>query len=321
MSLQRFASDLSKRLTGVSIDVPTVQQFFADWLESKRQRKAAKATIERYGTAKKLFLESLNETVLAPITAIGPKHLESFLQSRLKNGAASKTVVVDIKILRTAFNQAVRWGQIVSNPANAITLPEVESHQREVFSIDEIKKLFETAKEEESEWATMILLGATTGARLKDCANMRWENINWDASTIKYTQAKTGKTGEVPIHFDLDDHLDYDGSRPQKSGFICPKLAARTVGGKHGLSNSFIRLMKRAGVDAMTVKGKGKRKFSKRSFHSLRYTFNSLLYEKGVAQEVRRKMIGHSSVFMNDHYTKPALAPLKNARDKFPSVW
>jgi len=319
-ALQRFASDLNQSLTGQSLETPSITRFLEDWIEGKKSRNAKLSTIERYTTVKNLFLKSLERMREAPISAIGGKHLESFLRQRLKAGTASKTVFVDMKILRAAFNEAVGFGHIVVNPARMVKLPEVQSEKREIFTVEEIKKLIEAAFEEESQWTTMILLGATTGARLKDCANMRWENIDWNTQMIRYIQAKTGKTVDVPLHPDLDDHFEMYRV-VNETGFICPEMAARAVDGKHGLSASFIRLMKRAGVDPKTIERKNKRKFSTKSFHSLRYTFNTILYENGVDQEVRRKIIGHSSMFMNDHYTKPAVEPLKRAMDKMPSVY
>gem|GEM_PF-6808579 len=45
--------------------------------------------------------------------------------------------------------------------------------------------------------------------------------------------------------------------------------------GKHGLSEGFNRIVTRAGLDLMVVKGKGTRNFARRAFHSLRHSFSS----------------------------------------------
>ena len=45
----------------------------------------------------------------------------------------------------------------------------------------------------------------------------------------------------------------------------------------------------------MTVKGKGAHQFSRRTFHSLRHSFNSALANAGVSQKIRVKFTGHSS--------------------------
>jgi integrase len=100
-----------------------------------------------------------------------------------------------------------------------------------------------------------------------------------------------------------------------------PKLAARCKGGKDGVSFTFKRIMEKAGVDAMTGPGSGFQSFSRRSFHSLRYSFNSTLANAGVSQEIRVKFTGHSSLKMNDHYTKLAFEPLKQAIAALPNFY
>ena len=80
----------------------------------------------------------------------------------------------------------------------------------------------------------------------------------------------------------------------------------------------FKQIVKNAGLDPMTVQGKGLRKFTKRSFHSLRHSFNSALANAGVAEEVRMKLTGHSSKVMNAHYTHLQVDTLKNAVTTLP---
>ena len=69
--------------------------------------------------------------------------------------------------------------------------------------------------------------------------------------------------------------------------------------------------MVKAGLDPMIVQGKGSRNFTKRTFHSLRHSFNSALANAGVAEEVRMKLTGHSSKAMNTRYTHLEIGTLK----------
>jgi integrase len=121
----------------------------------------------------------------------------------------------------------------------------------------------------------------------------------------------------VPLHLNLLEHLN-EISTFGTTGFLCPKLASKVTGGRRGLSEGFKRIVVKAGIDPMTVKGKGLRKFSKRSFHSLRHTFNSVMANNDVPAEVRSAMTGHASLMMNKKYTHLDGATLKKAMDKFP---
>jgi integrase len=84
------------------------------------------------------------------------------------------------------------------------------------------------------------------------------------------------------------------------------------------LSEVFNRIVKRAGIDSMTIQGKGVRKLNKLTLHSLRHSFNSELANAGVAEEVRMKLTGHSSKDMNARYTHLQVAMLKNAVTSLP---
>ena len=99
---------------------------------------------------------------------------------------------------------------------------------------------------------------------------------------------------------------------------MCPKLAERLTGGRRGLSETFKRVVQKAGIDPMTVKGKGIRKFSRRTFHSLRHSFNSALANAGVPEEVRMQLTGHATPMVNKNYTHLQMGTLKNAMDSMP---
>lgn len=95
-------------------------------------------------------------------------------------------------------------------------------------------------------------------------------------------------------------------------------LADKGPGGKHGLAEGFKRIVVKAGIDPMTVPGKGTRNFTKRTFHSLRHSFNSALANAGVAEDVRMKLTGHSSKPMNAVYTHLEVDRLKSAVSSMP---
>lgn len=307
--LRKVLSDVSEKINGDTLVAPAVSEYAKEWLNGIATRNSP-ATHERYANTIKLFEEHLKDKAQRPVTSITPRDVELFLNWRLKSGVAPKTAIVDLKILNSAFRRAERFGIILKNPVTAVQLPKSESSEREVFTHEEVQKLLDAAPS--LEWQTLILLGYFIGGRLRDCVHMKWENINTNDGTIVYQQQKTGKKVVVPMHYHVIEHLRFL-SAFGTSGFLCPKLAVKGPGGKHGLSEGFKRVVKKAGLDPMIVKGKGVRNFTKRTFHSLRHSFNSALANAGVADEVRMKLTGHSSKEMNARYTHLQVATLKNA--------
>lgn len=312
--LKKVLNDVSERVTGDTLIAPTTAAYLKDWLDGVKAR-ATPATVERYGNTVRLFVENLGTKAQKPVTAVSAKDAEGFLNWRLKAGVAPKTAIVDLKTINIAFRRAEAYGIILKNPVAAVRPPKEECSERDVFTQEEVQKLVNAASS--VEWQTLILLGYFLGARLRDCVRMKWDNVKPDTGLIEYEQQKTGKKVVVPMHYHVIEHLNFL-STFGTAGFLCPKLAEKATGGRRGLSEDFKRIVKKAGLDPMTVAGKGIRRFSKRTFHSLRHSFNSALANAGVAEEVRMKLTGHSSKVMNTHYTHLQVDTLKNAVTALP---
>ncbi len=309
--------DIMKRADiGETLQTVSILSHFTGWLASK-QTRTADSTGERYSIAVGEFLKSLGNRAAKNLTSLTAADVERFLNYRTAKGLAPKTVNVDVKIIRGALNTARRQGLIPTNPAEAVELPEVDSMERGTFNPAEVKMLVDTA---EGEWKTIIMLAYFTGARLSDCARMQWEGVDLAAGTLTYTQAKTGAKVTAPLHPDLLAALNKLAGTDKPEVFILPALAAQRGSGRRGLSETFKKIMRKAGVDAQTVKGKGNQMFSKRSFHALRHSFTSALANENVPSEVRMKLTGHSTEGEHKKYTHHEMETLRAAVKKIPSL-
>ncbi len=317
LQIQKVLNDLVTKVTGESTNTPTIEKYLTDWLRSLKH-KNSEGTIARYSLSVKKFLEYLGTRRQALITTVTPDNIEAFLNARIDQGVAPKTASIDLKTLSTAFQRAERYGMILKNPVLAVDLPKVVSSEREIFSPEQVAKLLSEVGQK-SEWFTLILLGYFTGARLGDCATLKWKDVDMKTRVIIYKQKKTSKTVRVPMVEELHDHFDFI-IEFMDSAFVCPESAKRSQSGDNNLSMSFTRIVKNAGIDSHRVKGQGKLFFNKLTFHSLRHSFNSAMAEAGVSQEIRMKLTGHSSFGMNDRYTHTGLKPLEDAVSFLPSV-
>ena len=316
VQLQKVVNELAQEVTGESLVSPTVTEFLNEWIIGKKKNSAT-GTVERYGHTVRQFLKHLGNSASIRVIGLTPKHIESFLDARLAEGVAPKTAIVDVKTLRSAFNRAERLGIILKNPVNAVELPDEKSSERGSFTHEQIEKLLSTAPSED--WRTLIYLGYYTGARLSDCVALTWNNVDGDRKVIRYSQKKTGKDVVMPIHVELFERLCWL-SEFGVEGPLCNELSNKGPGGKHGLSESFKRIVKKAGIDQGIVQGKGARMFTTLTFHSLRHSFNSTLANAGVSQEIRCKLTGHTSFAMNDKYTKFNIPPLQSAIENMPML-
>ncbi len=124
----------------------------------------------------------------------------------------------------------------------------------------------------------------------------------------------------MPLHPDLLARLNKLAGTDKPDVFILPQLASQRVSGRRGLSESFKKIMRKAGLDLQTVKGAGKRMFSKRTFHSLRHTSNSEMANKGVSVEVRMGVTGYKSAREHQKYTHLGTDTRRAAVGKIPSL-
>ena len=314
---RKVVSDLMERVGNEPIRTPSTEAFLREWIRGKELNRS-EGTATRYRSVVERFLKGLGSKATRPLTAIAPSDIQSFLESRMKEDLSPSTIAVEGKALRGAFNQALKQGLLPNNPVDAVELPARAPVKRGTFTPAEITILLNAANEE---WSTLILISYYTGARLGDCTKMRWDEVDLTARTLTYkVQKKGGEEHIIPLHPHLEAHLVSLASQDEPTEYIVPGMATKGPGGRHGLSEGFKRIMRRAGLDLQTVKGGGKRNISRRTFHSLRHSFTSELANAGVPEEVRMKLTGHSSRRVHQGYTHHELETLGRAIAKMPGV-
>ncbi len=243
--------------------------------------------------------------------------MERFLNQRIAKKLSPATVRLDVKIIGGALNVARRQGLITTNPAEAVELPEAVGMERGTFTPAEVKMLVDTA---DGEWKLLIMFAYFTGARLSDCCRMQWDGVDLAGETLTYQQAKTGAKVFTPLHPDLLARLNKLAGTDKPDVFILPQIAGQRTSGRRGLSETFKQIMRKAGVDSQTVKGKGNQMFSKRSFHALRHSFTSALANQNVSSELRMKLTGHATEGEHQKYTHHEIENLRAAVKKIPSL-
>lgn len=295
--------------TEAEIAGESARDFFTNWLAGK-EVGAARDTYLRYRTTVDLFLAGLGKRASLPLSSVRAKDIESFRDARLKEVGAT-TVTDDLKIIRTAFNKARRQGTIHSNPCEAVDFPKAEAQVREPFTVQEVGLLVAEAPEE---WKTTILLGFYAGLRLGDAVRLDWRSVDFEKGMLTFKAQKTGKQETLPIHPMLAAHLGRIAG--DTGGKISPSLARLDIAGRSGLSRQFLDIVRKAGLDAGAEEKKreGKRRrFTAKTFHSLRHGFVSSMANAGVSKELRMKLAGHTTEAVAEKYTHREVRILREA--------
>lgn len=288
---RRLLNEILEKAGAQLLAFRTVKDFFQEWLASKRLTKAP-TTAARYSGIANDFLSFLGPRAEVSIGNISAIEVHRFRDREVRLGKTQSSANLALKTLRAVFNSARKQGIISNNPAEAVETFDADRECRDVFASEQVVSMLKVAS---FEWRGMILLGYYTGARISDCAQLRWSNVDLPNRLIRFSLQKTrrgNKRKEIicPVHEELEDYL-LKIAAPDNEQALFPKFAEKATSGAHGLSRGFQRVMHKAGIysekgDEKT--GRGSR-FSKLGFHSLRHSFTSGMANAGVPQGATAK--------------------------------
>jgi integrase len=323
---RKVLNEMLRISTGESLSNYTWKTWSEHWLENKTG-SSTEATMVRYRQVLKDFGEQLGERVTAPLASITTNDVVKFRDKLRQEGRAVSTCnMVVKKILSVPFESARKLGHIPLNPVAGVEHLREESSRgrkskrsiREPFTPAELKAIIGKAK---GDWKGATILGVTTGLRLGDVVNLRWENVNLESQLISVTTQKTGEDVLLPIHADFAAFLK-DHTKGIGKAFVFPTLAGKGTGGKNGLSGRFRSIMEAAKVKEKSIEASGEagRTRNSKGFHSLRHTFNSLLLNSGVSDEIRKKLTAHQDDRIHEIYSHFDIKTFREAVEKIPSL-
>ena len=176
-----------------------------------------------------------------------------------------------------------------------------DDHRRRDLTLEEIAKLLTTAR---GEMRLLFALGFYTGLRLGDCALLKSENVDRVLMQIRVRSHKTKTKTETAIHPALARIMTEEVEA--KRGYLLPECAALYNAGTTGrveLGRRIASVFKACGIETSTRDEGITRARPLAGFHSLRHTYATQLERARIALEDRRRLMGHASATMTQHYT------------------
>lgn len=179
---------------------------------------------------------------------------------------------------------------VVSKPK---TLPSV-------FSEDEVKQILgsiETITPLGKRNYAIILIALRLGLRASDIAGLRFENLDFENSIVKFTQIKTSVPHQLPLPVDVEAAVsDYikNGREPSTEAYVFLDGNGKPLT-RHAVSNIGSRHIKQSGINIGT---------RHHGTHALRMTFASQLIKERIPYDVVRYALGHVSTNSTRHYVQ-----------------
>lgn len=303
IKLRELASQLDKG-TYVQPNKYTFGEWIKRWLQDYKSINIKPRTYDTYES-------QINNHIIPHLGYIALRnikspHIQSFYNTKYNNGngLSSATIRKIHNIIYASLKQAQNIDLIVKNPAEYVELPSLEQKTIRAFTEDEHALFFEFAKK--SDYYNAFILADDTGIRIGELLALTWNDIDFknrqisitktisiikdrkETSAKKYTlivqKPKTkASIRKVPLtqraykmllELKLKNSLDNQLVFPSRKGtYINPRNFER----------SFSKIVNRAGID-------------KCNCHTLRHTFATRCFEKGISIKIISKWLGHSKI-------------------------
>lgn len=157
------------------------------------------------------------------------------------DGKAAGTAHQVHRAARTALNDAVRRGHIINNPAHLAKAPQLDDHEIEPYTVEQIKALLiEAGKHRNSaRWAMALALGLRQGEAL----GLQWSDVDLHNGAITIRRGRqrpkwTHGCGDTCGH-------EKGGFCPQRIPLRKETAATKSRAGRRaiGLPDSLVRLL------------------------------------------------------------------------------
>jgi integrase len=185
---------------------------------------------------------------------------------------------------------------LTANPWERLPRKRLDTHVRRALTEAETTTLLSGT---DGEMRVLVAIGLFTGLRLGDAVHLKWEAFGDGGKTLRVKTAKTGAEVELPVHPTLREVL----GEPKSHGFVVPTLAAlydeRDASAvAHRVKVAF----EKCGIKTSVMDANGRAR-PDATFHALRHTFVSRCAAAGIAPQIVRALVGHTTLKMTEHYT------------------
>ncbi|BBL78430.1 Tyrosine recombinase XerC [Rubrobacter xylanophilus DSM 9941] len=302
----KLAAALAEASNGLVYDAEdaTLADYLTRWLEDCVRGSVRPTTHKSYAwLMQRHAIPAIGHIKLKKLT---PAHLQGLYRAKLDGGLSPRTVQYLHVVLHRALKQALRWGLISRNPAEAVDPPKVRKEEMRPLSPEEARRFLEAAEGDRLE--ALYVLALTTGMRQGELLGLKWEDIDLDAATLTVRRTLTAAEGGRPLFSSpktakgrrsirltpgavaaLKAHKVRQAEEKLRSplwkdyGLVFTTEAGTPIDRHNLIQRSFLPLLRRAGLPKIR-------------FHDLRHTAATLLLSKGQHPKLVQELLGHSTI-------------------------
>jgi integrase len=196
----------------------TVAQLSQEVLEAKRKDGLSQRYIRMLGLYLKRFSQDFGDRSIAAVTV---EELDAWLRALPGSPKTRLNYRTNIGVL---FSHAVKHRMIDASPVTHTAKPKLIDRPPEIFLVDELRGLLESAQRTEPHVVPMLAIGAFAGLRDAEIRRLDWKEIDLARGHVEVTaaKAKSARRRIVPIQPNLAEWLrPYAGM----NGSVIPSMA------------------------------------------------------------------------------------------------
>lgn len=287
---------------GLPQERETVGRFLRSWLESV-QPSLRPRTVEAYDLNIRRLIPHIGTIRLARLT---PKAVQSCYGDLLTRGLSARSVQQAHAVLHRAMRQAVQWGLLGRNPADAVAPPRPARREMRTLGSVEVQQLFEATAGERLHALWVLLV--TTGLRLGEALGLAWEDLDTEAGRLSVTRALQRQRGVGLVFVEpktarsrrsvLVPASTLAAVREHRTMQLAERLALGPAWEELGLvfCHQHGRPLDPSFVDREFHSALKRAELPRVRVHDLRHTAATLLLERGVHAKIVQDMLGHSTI-------------------------
>ena len=182
------------------------QDFAEQWFEEYAKVNLRPTSYARMKQLTKRVYPAIGHKRLDKITA---RDIQKFVTDMLVNGKnmntgkplSRKTAVHHLSFISDVFSYAVRMGMLCDNPCRRVFVPKQEQEEKQIYTIEQVKILYENLKSEPMKYQVYLLLSIYSGYRRSEMLGLEWKDIDFEHDLI-HVRRTSQYTSEKGIYTD-----------------------------------------------------------------------------------------------------------------------
>lgn len=293
----------------------TLSEYYKGWLKVKFLELKPQSYDRLESTINNHILPELG---YQPLKTINSEDIQALINRKYDEGLSYSSIKKIYEALNACYEYGINFRRDIGyNPVKGVVMPrksKFKSEEVSYFSNSQIELILNEIKRTNNNgvriyaWSDIFILILNTGMREGEAAALKWDAVDFSAKTIRIHSTSTSikERDNSGVYTGNYITVEQDSTKSQSSNRTVPlnrtalealeslkaiSVSQYVISTNTGnmlrpfdLNRTFSRILENAGING------------KYGVHTLRHTFATILFHKGVDVKTVSKILGHQSV-------------------------